>query len=150
MEAVEALDVLEKITRFWPDKFKLAIDARLAAEWADALGSVSLKEALDAVQKLSRSSKWPPGVYDIREHVAGRRGLLAPDAEQALPMMREWLWYVDQSGYVNGSGYHPPKPQVHKAVRQGAARMGGDWEAGFRFEWPKIKAEYDQKILEGS
>jgi hypothetical protein len=141
--------VLKKIIRMWPGKFEVT-DPEMVPDWAEAMGSVTLDEALNAVQALARTSKWVPGVRDIREVVADRRGLLAPDAEVALPQMREWVFYQEQRRHVNGSGFTPAKPKVHPAVRSGFARMGGDWESGFRFEWPKIKAEYDDKILGGS
>ena len=149
MKAVEALDVLERISTFWPARFTMAGPTQ-ATEWAEAMGSVTREEALDAVLRLSRTSEWPPSVYQVREVVAGRRGLLAPESAVAFKQMQAWLFYDDQKAFVNGSGYNPRPPKVHPAVRAGAARMGGDWKTGFRFEWPKIKDEYDKKILEGS
>jgi hypothetical protein len=148
VKAEEVVPVLKRIMDLYP-RFELRGRDQVEA-WAEALGSVTQEEALSAVLKLSRVSEWPPTIRSIREHVARTRGILAPSAEEALPQMRAWLFYLDQAGYVNGSGYHPAKPRVHPAVREGAARMGGNWEDGFRFEWPKICTEYDNRILGGS
>lgn len=147
MKPIEAVDVLEHITMLFT-WFDLK-GPEQAALWAKLLGSVTREEALEAVERHARTSSKPPTIRDVRESVAGTRGLLAPSAEVALPQMRAWLFFIDQAGYVNGSGYSPAKPQVHPAVREGSARMGGNWEDGFRFEWPKVAKEYNDKILGG-
>lgn len=147
MKPEDVVPVLELIMDLFP-RFELR-GASQVESWAESLGGVKQEEALSAVRAIARTSEWPPTIRGIREHVAVARGKLAPSTAEAQPQMKAWLFYVDQGAYVNGSGYKPDKPRVHKSIREFAGRMGANWEEGFRFEWPKIKAEYDNRILEG-
>lgn len=111
MNGDETVELLELIAVYAPrevpdDPRKLA---QFAAVWAEDLADISAGEAIAAVRSHYRRTQEPwMSVAKVRQLVAGRRGILPPDAETALAQAREFDRWLDRRV--------GPEPPIHPAA----------------------------------
>lgn len=164
MNLDEAITALWLTKSHWPNFTVLTGEkqALQAGAWLDVLSDISLGDVRVALTQLDADGlEFPPTPGQVRASVLARRGLTAPDFDQALTEVLDSLRRYGTTPSSWSLSSHRPKerpdpshPAIAEAVKAmggwstiGQSNMGESWRAQFRNAYEAAAKRADREAM---
>jgi len=143
VNTAEAHRVSKFVQHGWPGDFT----EEALAIYLDALTPLPFEAVATAIKGMLLTCKFRPSIAEVYSAAVAQLGGSAPPLAEALGQGRQWVRYLEQMQWSNGSGYVPQAPEAHPLVVRCCGSMRDFDEHSFRRAYIEAAQNYNAEAV---